>query len=138
MHLFRFVHGHAANREDRTRLEKWWPYVLRIHHTAWAMLHLQSQNFDAALQAVRTARRQIQQLDELDDDTFRTERDRSFTALDELEKTIEKQRPLDEAEELERQKRQAIQREDFELAAKLRDQIAALKQARQQSEGPNP
>ena len=132
MRLFRFVNRCAADEDDCNRLEKWWPYVLRIHHTARGLLCLGAGDFEGARQAVRTARDLIGDLAEMEDEVFQTERQRSLAALDELAKAIEKQRPLDQVERLEQKKNEAVRSEQFELAAELRDRIAALKRARQE------
>jgi len=132
MRLFRFVNRCAADEDDRNRLEKWWPYVIRIHHTARGLLCLGTGDFEGARQAVQTARDLIGDLAEMEDEVFQTERQRSLAALDELAKAIEKQRPLDQVERLEQKKNEAVRSEQFELAAELRDRIAALKKARQE------
>ena len=132
MRLFRFMNHYAADEDDCNRLEKWWPYILRIHHTARGLLCLGTGDFEGARQAVRTARDLIGDLAEMEDEVFQTERQRSLAALDELAKAIEKQRPLDQIERLEQDKNEAVRSEQFELAAELRDRIAALKKARQE------
>ena len=49
-------------------------------------------------------------------------------ALRELESQVLKNRPLSELEQLEYQLRRAIDRQEFERAAQLRDQIRTLRQ----------
>jgi len=132
MRLFRFVNRCAADEDDRNRLEKWWPYILRIHHTARGLLCLGNGDFEGARQAVRTAHDLISDLAEMEDEAFQTERRRSLTALDELARAIEKQHPLGQIELLEQKKDEAVRGEQFELAAELRDRIAALRKARQE------
>lgn len=127
MRLFRFVHEHAAENEDRNRLEKWWPYIIRIHHTAHAMLRLKEEDYDGATRAVEQARRELQNLVPQDDEVFGMEMNRSKKALEELQKAIEERRPPSEMELLEREKREAVQHEDYERAAGLRDRIEELR-----------
>ena len=91
------------------------------------MLELEKPNHKAALSAARESIQAIELLDELDDETFKFERERSLTALRELVEQIEQNRPLSELERLERQLRRAIDRQEFERAAQLRDNIRALK-----------
>jgi hypothetical protein len=130
MRLFRFVNSWAADAEDRERLEKWWPYIIRIHHTARAMECLEQGDFGGAAAAVRAAREQIAALTEMEDEVFQTERERSESALAELEQLIDRHRPLTAVERLEREKDEAVENEDFELAARLRDEIARMKSPR--------
>ncbi len=54
--------------------------------------------------------------------------ERSIMALRELESQILKNRPLSELEQLEHQLRRAIDKQEFERAAKLRDRIRALRE----------
>lgn len=127
MRLFRFVHGYAARAEDRESLEKWWPYILRVHWTAWALKRLEEESFDAALVCVSECRKALEELAPQENDVFQHEMKRSVEALDDLEKTIRDHRPLTELEQLERDKAEAIGAEDYERAARLRDRIASLR-----------
>jgi hypothetical protein len=127
LRAFDLVHRYAARQEDRDYLEKWRPYILRVNASAQAMRDLEKQRFDAALRSVREALKKIEALEEMEDETFVFERERSQLALRELAAQIEKNRPVPELEQLERQLRRAIERQEFERAAQLRDRIRELK-----------
>jgi hypothetical protein len=127
MQAFDMVHQYAAREEDRMFLEKWRPYIIRVNSTATAMLALEKGDHTAALRAAEQAIGQIEVLEDFDDETFRFERERSLNGMRELTEQIEKNRPLTEAEQLERQLKRAIERQQFEKAAELRDRIKALK-----------
>ena len=127
MRLFRFVNSYAERGEDRDNLERWWPYILRIHATAKARLASAEGDFDAALQAVELARQKIEALKPVEAEEFFVERERAGEALDELERELAEKRPRSPAERLEELLQQAIDREDFEEAARLRDRIRALR-----------
>ncbi len=129
MRLFRFVHEHAAQAEDRDNLEKWWPYVLRVHWTARTLKDLEAERFDAALESVAEARKLLAEMSPQENEVFQAEMKRSNEALDDLEKTIAEHRPVSELEQLEREKAEAIKAEDYERAATLRDRIAELRRA---------
>ncbi|MDP6018985.1 MAG: UvrB/UvrC motif-containing protein [Candidatus Latescibacteria bacterium] len=126
MRLFDFVHRHAAQDEDRNNLQKWWPYILRIHATARAMLATDKSNYDEALEILAETRQQIEALTEVEAEEFFAEKDRSLEALDELVDELTGQRPLSERERLEQELEGAISREEFERAAQLRDQLRGL------------
>lgn len=128
MRLFRFVNRYAELQEDRMALEKSWPYILRIHGTELALECIQNQDFAGAARATSEARARIEQLEPVDDDTFRHEYERSMEALDDLAKSIEKQRPLSQVERLERLRDEAIAQENYELAARIRDRIRTLRE----------
>jgi hypothetical protein len=127
MRLFRFVNQWAEREEDRQFLERWWPYILRMHAVSSAMLSLADNQPTQAAECITQARAKIEALAELDDETFRNERERSLTVLSEVQKQIDERRPLTEIEVLERMRDRAIADENYELAARLRDQIAEMK-----------
>jgi excinuclease UvrABC helicase subunit UvrB len=91
------------------------------------MLEVDRQAYDRALRLANEALQKIQALEEIDDETFTLERERSVTALRELAAQISKNRPLSELEQLEHQLRRAIERQEFEHAAQLRDRIRELR-----------
>ena len=92
------------------------------------MLEVDRGAYDKARKIVQEVSRNIEALDELEDDTFKFERDRSLMALRELEAQIQKNRPQSELEQLEQQLRRAIEKQEFERAAQLRDRIRELRQ----------
>ena len=126
MGLFRFVHRYAAHEDDRMNLQKWWPYILRINATARAMLAADEERYDESLAIIAEARDQIEALPEVDAEEFFSELVRSREAFDELENDLRAKRPPSERERLENALQQAIDREDFENAALLRDQLKGL------------
>lgn len=128
MELFRFVNRHAAREKDRTNLERWWPYILRINGTARAMLAMQEdQDFEAALKIVEDTNEKIQNLPQLEAEEFHTEKERSMKALVEMEKAIRAHKPLTEMEKLQVELSRAVAEERFEDAARLRDALEGYK-----------
>jgi hypothetical protein len=127
LRAFDLLKRFAEREDDQVFLEKWRPYVVRVNATAAAMLALDSNGYDRALHVIREALELIQGMEELDDETFRFERERSIVALEELSSQIKRDRPISEIERLERQLRRAIERQEFEKAAELRDKIKAAK-----------
>jgi len=130
LRVFDFVHRYARREEDQQYLEKWRPYIVRMRASAAAMLELEKSAHDEALRVTNEAIEQIERLDDMDEETFKFERDRSLTALRDLAEQIRKNRPLSELERLEKQMRGAIERQEFERAAELRDKIRGLKEAK--------
>jgi hypothetical protein len=127
LRLFDFVHRFADREDDRQFLEKWRPYILRVNASAAAMQQVDGRDYERALILLSEAMEKIQTLEEIDDETFKFEQERSLNALQELSAQIQKNRPLTEIEQLERQLRRAIERQEFERAAELRDRIRELK-----------
>jgi UvrB/uvrC motif len=128
--LFDFIRHHAARDEDREYLERWRPYLVRMNAAASALQLLEQDDARAALQIIRSGREKIETLDDMDDETFQVERERSLAALRDLEKQIAQKQPVSPVERLQRQLRRAIERQDFERAAELRDRIWDLRAKR--------
>jgi hypothetical protein len=127
LRVFDFVHQYAQRKEDQNFLEKWRPYILRVSASAAAMQQLEKNSYDKAFKLTNEAIEKIEGLDDFEDETFVFERERSLNALRELASQIQKNRPLSEMEQLEQQLRRAIDRQEFERAAQLRDRIRELR-----------
>ena len=127
MELFGFINTYGEGEEDRLNLEKWWPYILRINATARSMLAQHRGDFDDALEVVEEAREQIDDLPEVDAEEFFVERKRSHEALDELEESVRSKRPPSRAEKLEQELQEAVDEEEFERAASIRDELNELR-----------
>ena len=127
LRLFDFIRQYAAREEDRLYLEKWRPYIVRMNACAAALMTLDKGAHDKALEIVHGAIERIECLQEIDDETFTFERSRSLNALRELAAQIQQTRPVSNVERLERQLRRAIDRQEFERAAELRDRLRELK-----------
>ncbi len=127
LRLFDFMRRYAEREEDRENLEKWRAYIVRMNAVARAMLELENSNYAKAIAIINEAVQTIESLPDRDEETFQFERNRSLVALRELAVQIEKTRPHSELERLEQELRQAIDKQEFELAARLRDRIRGLK-----------
>jgi hypothetical protein len=127
LQAFDFLRRYAQREEDQQFLEKWRPYIIRVNSSASVMLELEKKAYDKALEVAEDAVRKIEGLAEMDDETFKFERERSVTALRELAAQVRKNRPLSELERLEHQLNRAVERQEFERAAELRDRIRALR-----------
>jgi hypothetical protein len=127
LRLFDFVRQYAARDEDRLYLEKWRPYILRMNASAAALLTLDKGAHGKALEIVQTAITRIESLEVVEDETFAFERGRSLTALRELAAQIQRIRPVSTVERLEQRLRRAIDQQEFERAAELRDRLRDLR-----------
>lgn len=127
LRLFDFVNRYAELEQDRMYLEQWRPYITRMHAMTRAMIKLENQHHDQAMEIVREATEEIESLTEIDDPTFKFELKRSLVTLEELANQIEKNRPLSQLEQLQQELQKAVEVEDFERAAKLRDHIYGLR-----------
>jgi hypothetical protein len=129
MEVFRFVNRHAESEEDRMHLERWWPYIIRINATAVALLHSRNDDIDRAIEVANEAINRIQNLDPIEAEEFKEEKDRSLEALAELASDLEGKKPLGKREQLESALVEAVEREDYERAAEIRDEIKVFKES---------
>jgi len=127
LQAFDFIRRHAEREEDQMFLEKWRPYILRVNASAAAMHALELRSYDTAVGHLQEAIATVERLPDLDEETFQFERERSLLALRELLSQVQKNRPMSELEQLEHQLRRAIERQEFERAAVLRDRIRLLR-----------
>jgi hypothetical protein len=123
MDLFRFVNRYAVTDKDRLNLEKWWPYILRIHAIARVMIATQDKDYESGIRIIKDVLEQIETLENVDAEEFVVEKRRSTKALNELCEELEQKRPLTEPERLKKELLEAIDSEEFERAARLRDSI---------------
>ena len=122
-----FVHQYAAEARDRKYLEQWRPYVTRMHAVASALAEVKRERHLKALRIVHAAEAAIRDMPEMDDESFRAERQRSLEILGQMATQIDKSRPLTEEERLDTELRKAVELEQFERAAELRDRLRLLR-----------
>ena len=100
LRAFDFLHRYARREEDQQFLEKWRPYILRVNASAAVMRALGKEAYDEALRLAQEGLQAIERLEDMDDETFQFEKERSVSALQELAAQIQKNRPLSELERL--------------------------------------
>ena len=110
------------------QLEQWRSYVIRMNAIAKAMLLSDAQDFDGAQKIVKRAIASIESLPAMDNPNFAFERKRSLEALKEVAVELITNRPQSKLERLEQELRQAVESQEFERAAELRDKIRALRE----------
>jgi len=128
MRLFDFVKRYAVHEEDRTHLEQWRPYITRVNAVAAAMIELRELRHDRAQRIIDRTIAGLEALPEIDAGPFKYEYERSLVALRAMSRQIRKSKPLGTVERLEQDLQQAVQREEFERAAELRDRLRVLKE----------
>ncbi len=126
LRYFDFVKRRAADPDDSKAIEQYRPYVVRIHAIAQSQIHWKARRYDLAIQTLEEALTKIRMLETIETPVFSTEMDKSTQHLRQLIEEFRKRRPLSRIEVLRRRKEEAVQAEDFELAARLRDEIRAL------------
>lgn len=129
MAVFRFVNTYAEDEEDQENLERWWPYILRINATARAMQASMEESYELALAIIDEVQERIENLSEMEAEEFVMERERSKEALAELAEDLRRKKPLSHKEELEQRLQEAVDHEEFEKAAVIRDELKKLEDA---------
>ncbi len=125
LRLCSLLERYCDSDTDRNAVLQFKPYILRMNAISRAMLSIQNEIKDVAEGIVRQAIRQIEDLDDIDSPAFRFEKARSVTYLESALRQIDKQ-PLNRKDELRIELEEAVDNEEYERAAQLRDQLRNL------------
>ena len=119
--------GHyAGEAADRTSLEQYRPYILRMYRASRALLAMKRNQHEIALREVQAGLQAIENLVPQESMGFRFEKKRSVQFLKQLQREIRRKKPLTLREHLQRRLKRAVEAEHYELAARLRDRLADL------------
>lgn len=123
---FDFVRDHAEEASDRFSMEQFRPYVLMMHTRARACIHLEEHGFDRALEIIDDGITEIEEYMHSNgrDDMIDSCRELQF--LEEWRDRVRANRPVPIEEKLRQELRMAVETENYERAAELRDQIQAM------------
>ena len=122
------VERYAESEDDRKELLQHRPYILRMNAISRAMISLHKEMKAAAEEILAGAINAIEGMAEIDTPAFQFEKIRSINSLKATLRQIQEQkvRPLDK---LRADLEQAVEDEDYETAAQIRDRIRALENA---------
>lgn len=126
LEYFDFTRAHAENAEDSLTLEQYRPYLMRMNAVGKAYLLQKNNRSQEALELLRETMGLIKTLETVQSPVFKMEQEKAGKHLSQLISEFEKSGPENELERLQRLKLEAVRREDFEAAARLRDQIQLL------------
>jgi hypothetical protein len=127
LRLFAFTVKHATDRRDKVEFDQYRPYVTMMKARALCAEALDREDHPAALKALDDGIEGIRAflLDyEQEEDQIQC---RELTKLIRLRREVELTRPFGPAERLEQQLELAVTLENYEEAARIRDQISRLK-----------
>jgi hypothetical protein len=127
LRLFTFVVKHASRQRDKIEFDQYRPYVTMMRTRALALQQLAKSDFSAALQQIDDGIGRIRQFLR---EYHQEEREAECAELSFLlgwRREVEQERPTGPLERLEQQLELAVALEDYEEAARLRDQIRHLK-----------
>lgn len=127
LRLFAFVVRHASRPRDRLQFDQYRPYVAMMHARALGMQALERgdhraalTHIDAGIEAILAFLRDYEQVDKEDEC-------QELGLLRAWRQQVEQDRPIGAVERLEQQLELAVALENFEEAARLRDQIRRLR-----------
>jgi hypothetical protein len=127
LRLFAFVVKHAVRQRDRIEFDRYRPYVTMMHHRARASDALAEGDHCAALEhvddGIRAIRRFLADYGQEDHEGECPE----LQFLLQWRKDLEREKPIGPLERLEQQLEVSVKLENYEEAARIRDQIRRLK-----------
>jgi hypothetical protein len=127
LRLFRFVVQHAARQRDKVEFDQYRPYVTMMRTRALALMALERADHAAAIseidQGIQQIRLFLRDYEQSEDESDCSE----LRFLLRWKREVEQERPTGPIERLEQQLGLAVALEDYEEAARLRDQIRQLR-----------
>jgi hypothetical protein len=119
------VEKYVASEEDRMALLQFKPYIIRMNSVSRSMLLFQRNEKKRARAIIQEAVEYIKELPEIESPAFQFEKVRSINYLKSALKQIDDQND-NSAEDIKRELEFAIQEENYERAAELRDRLKEL------------
>ncbi|MCH8332471.1 UvrB/UvrC motif-containing protein [Candidatus Sumerlaeota bacterium] len=126
LEYFELTKRYAEHPEDSLAIEQYRPYVMRINSIARSNILWHDRRFDEAIEILQTTAKKIRALSPVDSPIFKLEAEKSVNHLKQLVDELETSRPWTKLEQLRQKKNEAVEKEDFERAAQLRDEIRVL------------
>jgi hypothetical protein len=125
LQICELVEKYAVRESDKREILQYRPYILRINAISKAMISLNQQLKSVAKRIIESAIEIIQTMPNIETPAFKFEKLRSLHSLRATLKQIvgSKSSPLDKLKE---ELKKAIEMENYEKAAELRDKIEAL------------
>ncbi|HID10002.1 MAG TPA: hypothetical protein EYP17_01695 [Candidatus Latescibacteria bacterium] len=133
LRVFDLVKQYAEEERDKWAFEQYRPYVLMMRARAKGALKLAEEDFDGALEEVEEAIEQIRTFFRECGREDMIEESQELKVLEEWREELKAKRPKGAREWLEEQLRLAVEQEEYERAARLRDQLRALDRQQRRS-----
>jgi len=123
---FDFIAQQGESEEDVESMELYRPFAMRLHYASRALMSLRRRRYDEGLRQARLGLAKLKQLTPQDDPKWRRELRSAMVMLGRLERHIARTKPLSQRQRLQMELNRAVAREDYEVAAKLRDRLASM------------
>ncbi|HYV32121.1 MAG TPA: UvrB/UvrC motif-containing protein [Candidatus Binatia bacterium] len=125
--VFDFVEEYADNEDLAWTLQQFRPQVLMIHTRAVATQYLQTEEFAAAIKEIEAGIERLREFYENHSQRDLASPSAEVSALQHWLEEVGRKRPLSKREQLEHDLHEAVKREDYEKAAKVRDALKRLR-----------
>ncbi len=125
LEVFDFVNHYAEDEEIKWSFEQYRSYVLMMSTRARAAISLDNHNYDEALALIEQG---VERINAFYDQNEKSEKERGVELefLKQWADDIRKQRPVSPEEKLKKELKKAIENEEYERAAQIRDEIKVL------------
>ena len=130
-----FVDEYAESDEIAWNLNQFRPQVLMLRTRSLAMQRLKRKDFGGAVDRVKDGLKAIREFYQAFEREDLLEQSAEILALEDWLNDIQEKRPLSKREQLENDLTDAVMREDYEKAARVRDQIRKLDAERSKGAG---
>ncbi len=127
LNVFDFVSKFASNDVDVLIFEQYRSYVIMMNTRAKGSLALERKDYDLALKLVRNGISNIENFLIESGDEKLIENNREIEFLEQWYSSIKETRPTSLKQKLEKELKKAIQDQNYEKAADLRDEINKIK-----------
>lgn len=117
------VKRYAKDEQDKISLDQYRPYIVMINTRGGASLRLQRKDYAGAIRLIEEGISKIEAFFEEYHQPELAERSGELSFLRNWAAEVAERRPLSMREKLQKQLRDAVEREDFERAVHLRDMI---------------
>jgi hypothetical protein len=124
LRICELLENYCDDKEDRNAVLQFKPYIVRMNAMARAMRHASDAEPEEARSVIDQAIVEIQGLEKIESPAFQFERVRSVNYLRSAREKIGER--ADPRKKLENELQQAVDDEDYERAALLRDRIREL------------
>jgi len=125
--VFDFVEKYALNEEDVLLFEQYRPYVIMMNTRAKCSLVLEKKDYEKALKIIRMGIKTIENIYIENGEEKLIDTCREIKFLNQYYKSIKETRPVALKQKLERELKKSIEIQDYERAAKLRDELKKIK-----------
>lgn len=128
LRVFDLVKEYAADENDVRMFEQYRPYVIMMNVRAKVHINLKANKYATALHQLSEAIEAIRLFFDEYGQSHLSETCREIIFLENWSKEIHANRPLSKVENLQRQMDRAVEKEEYERAADLRDKLKDISQ----------